>query len=146
MKPPSPTELFSEQDTFTTSPNIEEDLQTRSPSCGRTTALLAEINSLAETNSIAETLDLTARLLAGVEIAVTRLTLDRGGFITAWKPSQALTGETGTATKDASVSVRAETTSLEAHYCGELNPLMKRAAGAILKAAIIQTERCSHRA
>jgi hypothetical protein len=27
-----------------------------------------------------------------------------------------------------------------------MNPLMKRAAGAILKAAIIQTERCSHRA
>ncbi|HEV7843186.1 MAG TPA: sigma-54 factor interaction domain-containing protein [Pyrinomonadaceae bacterium] len=42
--------------------------------------------------------------------------------------------------------MRAETASLEAHYCGELNPLTKRAAGAILKAAIIQTERCSHRA
>lgn len=145
MKPSSPTELYSEQDTFTTSLNLEEDLQTRSSSCDRTTALLAEINSLAETNSVAETLELTARLLAEVEIAVTRLTLDRGGFVTVWKPSQALAGGTGTPAKDASVSVRAETTSLEAHYCGELNPLMKRAAGAILKAAIIQTERCSHR-
>src|ERR1051325_7672173 len=146
MKPSSPTELYSEQDTFTTSSNLEEDLQIRSPSCGRTTALLDLTNSLAETNSVAETLELTARLLAEVEIAVTRLTLDRGGFVIVWKPSQALTSETGTSTKDASVSVRAETTSLEAHYCGELNPLMKRAAGAILKAAIIQTERCSHRA
>lgn len=146
MKPSSPTKLFSEQDTFTTSPNLEEDLQIRSPSCDRTTALLAEINSLAETNSIAETLDLTARLLAGVEIAVTHLTLDRGGFVTAWKPSQALASGAVTPAKDASISVRAETTSLEAHYCGELNPFMKRAAGAILKAAIIQTERCSHRA
>jgi transcriptional regulator with GAF, ATPase, and Fis domain len=146
MKPSSPTELFSEQVTFTTSPNLEEDLQTRSASCDRTTALLAEINSLAETNSVAETLELTARLLAEVEIAVTHLTLDRGGFVTVWKPSQALAGGTGTPANDASVSVRAETTSLEAHYCGELNPLMKRAAGAILKAAIIQTERCTHRA
>src|SRR5437660_7642944 len=107
MKPSSPTELFSEQVTFTTSPNLEEDIQTRSPSCDRTTALLNEINSLAETNSVAETLELTARLLAEVEVAVTRLTLDRGGFVIAWKPSQALTGETGTSTKDASVSVRA---------------------------------------
>jgi transcriptional regulator with PAS, ATPase and Fis domain len=146
MKPSSPTELYSEQDTFTISPNLEEDLQTRSPSGDRTTALLNEINSLAETNSVAETLELTARLLAEVEIAVTHLSLDRGGFVVVWKPSQALAGEMGTSTKDASVSVRAETTSLEAHYCGELNPLMKRAAGAILKAAIIQTERCSHRA
>jgi transcriptional regulator with PAS, ATPase and Fis domain len=146
MKPSSPTELYSEQDTFTTSPNLEEDLQTRSPSCDRTTALLDEINSLAETNSVSETLDLTARLLAEVEIAVTRLTLDRGGFVVVWKPSQALVGATGASTKDTSVSVRAEMTSLEAHYRGELNPLMKRAAGAILKAAIIQTERCSHRA
>ncbi|HEV7843185.1 MAG TPA: hypothetical protein VGO69_05780 [Pyrinomonadaceae bacterium] len=81
MKPLSPTELFSEQDTFTTSPNLEEDLQTRSPSCDRTTALLNEINSLAETNSVAETLELTARLLAEVEIAVICLTLDRGGFV-----------------------------------------------------------------
>ena len=145
MKPSSPTELISEQDTFSTSLNLE-DLQTRSPSCGRTTALLDEINSLAETNSVAETLELTARLLAQVEIAVTRLTLDRGGFVTAWKPLQAPAGGTGTSLKDASVSVRAETTSLEAHYCGELNPLTKRAAGAILKAAVIQTERCSHRA
>jgi transcriptional regulator with GAF, ATPase, and Fis domain len=145
MKPSSPTELCSEQDTFTSSPTIEEDLETRAPSCDRTTALLAEINSLAETNSVAETLELTERLLAEVDITVTRLTLDRGGFVIVWKPLQALTGETGTSTKDASVSVRAETTSLEAHYCGDLNPLMKRAAGAILKAAIIQTERCSHR-
>src|SRR5438105_2091596 len=146
MKPSSPTELYSEKDTFTTSLNLEEDIQTRSPSCDRTTALLNEINSLAETNSVAETLELTARLLAEVEIAVTRLTLDRGGFVVVREPSQALVGATGASTKDASVSVRAETTSLEAHYCGELNPLMKRAAGAILKAAIIQTERCSHRA
>src|SRR5919202_561244 len=107
MKPSSPTELFSEQVTFTTSPNLEEDLQTRSPLCDRTTALLAEINSLAETNSVAETLELTARLLAELEIAVTRLTLDRGGFVTAWKPSQALAGGAGTPAKDASISVRA---------------------------------------
>ena len=64
MKPSSPTELYSEQDTFTTSPNLEEELQTRSQSCDRTTALLAEINSLAETNSVAETLELTARQTA----------------------------------------------------------------------------------
>src|SRR2546423_12119768 len=99
MKPSTPTELFAEHDTLTTSLNLEEDLQTRSPSCDRTTALLAEINSLAETNSVAETLELTGRLLAEVEIAVTRLTLDRGGFVIVWKPSQALTGETGTSTK-----------------------------------------------
>ena len=143
----SPAELYSEQDTFTTSANLEEDLQTRSPSsCARTTALLNEINSLAETNSVAETLELTARLLTEVEIAVTHLSLDRGGFVTVWKPSQAGACGRAPSGEDASVSVRSETTSLEAFYRGELNPLMKRAAGAILKAAIIQTERCSHRA
>ena len=146
MKPTSPAELYSEQDTFTTSANLEEDLQTRFPSCDRTTALLNEINSLAETNSVAETLELTARLLTEVEIAVTHLSLDRGGFVTVWKPSQALSCGMAPSGEDASVSVRSESTSLEAHYRGELNPLMKRAAGAILKAAVIQTERCSHRA
>jgi transcriptional regulator of acetoin/glycerol metabolism len=145
MKPSFPTELYSEQDTFTTSPNLEEDLQTRSQSCDRTTTLLAEINSLAETNSVAETLELTARLLAEVEVSVTRLTLDRGGFVTVWRPSEAPARETGAQATDASISARAEATSLEAHYCGEMNPHMKRAAGAILKAAVIQTERCSHR-
>ena len=89
MKPSSPTELSSEQDTFTTSPNLEEDLQTRPPACARTTALLDEINSLAETNSVAETLELTSRLLAEVDITVTCLTLNRAGFFTSWRPSQA---------------------------------------------------------
>ena len=143
MKPLSPTELLSEQDTFTTSSNLEEDLQTRSPSCARTTALLDEINSLAETTSVAETLELTSRLLAEVDITITHLTLDRAGFISSWRPPQALAGGAGTSTKETSFSVRAETTSLEAHYRGELNPLMKRAAGAILKAAVIQAERCT---
>jgi hypothetical protein len=139
MKPSSPTELYSEQDNFTTSPNLEEELQTRSQSCDRTSALLADINSLAETNSVAETLELTARLLAEVEIAVTRLTLDRGGFVTVWRTSEAPARETGTQATDLSVSARAEATSLEAHYRGEMNPLMKRAAGEILKAAIQNT-------
>jgi DNA-binding NtrC family response regulator len=68
MKPSSPTELYSEQDIFTTPTNLGEELQTGSQSCDRTTALLDEINSLAETNSVAETLELTARLLAVLKV------------------------------------------------------------------------------
>lgn len=69
----SPAELYSEQETFTTSPGLEEEFQTRPPGCERTTALLARIDTLAETESVAQTLELTTRLLAEVEIAVTRL-------------------------------------------------------------------------
>lgn len=138
----SPAELYPEQETFTTSSGLEDDSQTRSPSHDRTTALLADIDSLAETGSVAETLELTSRLLAEVEVAVTHLSLNRGGFVTTWKSSQASACETD---PPGFLPARAETAELSAHYFGELSPLMKRAAGAILKAAVIQTERCSRR-
>jgi transcriptional regulator with GAF, ATPase, and Fis domain len=146
MKPSSPAEQRSEQDVSAAPPNLEEELQTRSSlSCERTTALLAEINSLAETNSVDETLELTAQLMAQVEIVVTSLSLDRCGFITSWKSPQTITREMESSKNDSSISVKADTFSLEAYYQGELNTLTKRAAGAILKAAVIQTERCSRR-
>ncbi|HKC66301.1 MAG TPA: sigma 54-interacting transcriptional regulator [Pyrinomonadaceae bacterium] len=139
----SPAELYSEQETFTISHSLEEDCKTKSSSSyERTSALLAEIDSLAETESVAETLELTARLLAEVEIAVTHLSLNRGGFVTVWKSSLVTACETELS---GFLSARAETAKLSAHYCGELSLLMKRAAGAILKAAVIQTERCSRR-
>jgi len=146
MKPSSPAERHSEQGvSAATSPDIEEELQTGSPSSCRTTALLYEINSLAETDSVAETLELTAQLFAQLEIAVTSLSLDRCGFVTSWHPSRASAREAESSGKVTSLSAQADGFSLEAHYRGELNPLTKRAAGAILKAAVIQTERCSRR-
>jgi transcriptional regulator with GAF, ATPase, and Fis domain len=148
MKLTSPTELHSDQDISPVSSNPEEAKHsTASNTPGdRTSGLLAEINSLTETDSIAETLELTARLLAQVEMAVTKLSLDRCGFVTTWKPGHITANQKGPSDKGASISACADTASLEAHFTGELNPLTKRAAGAILKAAVIQTERCSRRA
>src|SRR5947209_11223262 len=119
----SPVELCSEQETFTTSHGLEEGFQTNSSSpCDRTrSALLADIDSLAETQSVAETLRLTARLLAEVEISVTHLSLNRGGFVTVWKSSLPPACETELS---GFLSARAETAKLSAHYCGELSLLM----------------------
>jgi DNA-binding NtrC family response regulator len=147
MKPASPTNQQSEQGTSARSFTVQEELSARPPaSSEHVSALLAEINSLAETASIAETLELSARLLGELEIAVTSLSLDRGGFVTSWKSSEALVHEVDSSLSDASISARADAASLEVRYRGELNPLTKRAAGAILRAAVIQTERCSRRA
>ena len=148
MKSASPTKQHSEQGTSAPSLTAQEEAPARSQaSSEHATALLTEINSLAETASIAETLELTERLLGELEIAVTSLSLDRGGFVTSWRRAQTLVhDEVESSTGDASISARADAASLEAHHRGELNQLKKRAAGAILKAAVIQTERCSRRA
>jgi transcriptional regulator with GAF, ATPase, and Fis domain len=74
------------------------------------------------------------------------LSLDRCGFITSWEPPHATGRQSESDGICASISDQADGFSLEAHYRGELNPLSERAAGAILKAAVIQMERCSRRA
>ncbi|MBA3439116.1 MAG: sigma 54-interacting transcriptional regulator [Pyrinomonadaceae bacterium] len=143
----SPTKRHTEQDTSTvTSIVVTEETQTTSQaSSEHATAPLAQINSLAVTASTAETLELTTRLLGEMEVALTSLCLDRDGFVTLWKPLLTLAREGESAESDTSILVRADTASLEARYLGELNPITKRAAGAILKAAVIQSERCSRR-
>ncbi len=145
----SPTKRHTEQDTSAASVAAEE---TRPPfpkdACEHATvaaAPLAGLGALTETASTAETLELTARLLGEMEVAVTSLSLDRGGSVTLWKPPQTLAREEESAESDMSISVRAGTASLEACYRGELSQLTKRAAVAILKAAVIQSERCSRR-
>jgi hypothetical protein len=64
----------------------------------------------------------------------------------SWEPPHATGRQSESDGICASISDQADGFSLEAHYRGELNPLSKRAAGAILKAAVIQMERCSRRA
>ncbi|MDQ3685456.1 MAG: sigma 54-interacting transcriptional regulator, partial [Acidobacteriota bacterium] len=147
----SPTKRHAEQDTSAASIVVEEN-QSPLPTdaCEHTTAaaaaaLLTELGALTATASTAETLELTARLLGEMNVAITNLRLDRGGFITLWKPSQIPAREEESAENNMSITVRAGTASLEARHRGELNPLTKRAAGAILKAAVIQSERCSRR-
>lgn len=147
MKSASPAKQHSEQGTSAESFTPTKETPARSQATPEpATALLAEISSLAETASITETLELTARLLGELEVVLTSLSLDRGGFVTSWKPSQTPAHEAESSSGHASISARADVASLEAHYRGELYPLMKRAAGAILKAAVIQAERCSRRA
>ena len=147
MKSASPTKQHSEQATSAAPFTVAEGPEARSQvSSEHAITLLAEISSLAETASIAETLELTARLLSELEISITSLSLDRAGFITVWKPAQTIAREAEPSGRDASISMRVDAVSLEAHHHGELNALTKRAAGAILKAAVIQTERCSRRA
>jgi len=145
----SPTKRHTEQDTSASSVVVEEnhpDLHADAREhANAATTLLTELGALTETASTAETLELTARLLGEMEVALTNLRLDCGGFVTLWKPSQTLAREGESAENNMPISVRASTASLKACYRGELNPITKRAAGAILKAAVIQSERCSRR-
>ncbi len=88
----SPAKRRTEQDT-SAAPVVAEESRPAFPedACEHATAAAAPhagLGALTETASTAETLEHTARLLGDIDVAVTSLRLDRGGFVTLWKSLQ----------------------------------------------------------
>lgn len=141
----SPTKRPDDEDTAAASVVTEEIQTVPREAYEHATSLVDKINELTVTNSTAETLELTARLLGELGVAVASLSLDRGGFVTSAKSSLTSAHDAQSAGKDTSISVRAGAAEIEARFGAGLTPHTKRAAGALLKAATIQIERCSRR-
>lgn len=103
--------------------------------------LLKRIDALTETNSVTETLDLTALLLTEAGINVSAMRLTRGGFVTLWRSPHNFQND-----NLKTLTANVERNTLEVNYIDEFEAMNERAANAVLRAALIQIERCSRRA
>jgi len=118
-------------------PNSEHEFQetTRQEFLGR-------IDALGTTQSVSETLDLLALWLAEVGINVSSMRLNRCGFVTQWRSPRLFNQNVEIKILQASVG----SIALEAISEAECEATNERTARAILRAALIQVERCSRRA
>jgi len=102
---------------------------------------LARLDTLTATTTVNETLDLTALLTAEVGINVSSMRLARGNFITEWNSPHPIPND-----NNRTLHANVECNALEADCAGAFDMMRERAVNAVLRAALIQIERCSRRA
>jgi len=108
---------------------------------------VARVTALAATETVPETLSLMAHFLAEIGISVISMRLARLGFVTYWHSPSSSQPEVST-DKDSKRLLRAavEGSTLEARCDSDIvDAANERAAHALLRAALIQIERCSRR-